>query len=140
MTAPHVFRSFPAQWRQAFTRTLHGRQAAGDDGPRRSGLSTTAIAVGFVLASYADTLTGENIRPGLERVAAGMGISVATVKRAVRDLHGAGWIATTEVGSYGRASVYKLTIPPLFDTATGEIPTPRNGVTSDTVTGGGRKP
>lgn len=133
--------SFTAQWRRRFCRARHGDH---------DGVGTVGVAVGLVLAEYADWATGENARPGLDRVADVVGCSTATVKRGIKMLVISGWIECTDRGSFGRASTYRLTIPPLVDTSSGEIHAPltgarvipwtrpgrdRNGLTGERVTG-----
>lgn len=120
--------SFISRWQGTFARSRHGVQV--------DGLTPVAVAVGMVMSEYADWTTGENIRPGHKRVAEVVGTSLATVKRSVSALESAGWLGCDERGTFGRASVYRLTIPPLVDTVTGELSMPqahRNGVTGDPV-------
>ena len=107
---------FVSRWRGAFTRTMHGLE--------RDGLTPAAVAVGLVLADYADWHTGGGIRPGRKRVALTVGVSVATVGRCIAALVAAEWLATDERGSFGRSSTYRLTIPPQEKTDTGEITPP----------------
>jgi DNA-binding transcriptional MocR family regulator len=91
------------------------------------GLTPTSVAVGLVMSEYADWATGGDIRPGRDRLAAVIGVSIATVTRSITALHTTGWITTDEVGTFGRTSVYRLTIPPLVIITTGEITTPITG-------------
>ena len=111
--------SFVSQWRRTFTKTSHGLTV--------DGISSTSVAVGLVLCEYADWQTGAGIRPGHERVARVVGASRATVKRSVAALVTAGWIESEDRGSFGRASTYRLTIPPLLVIGTGEITPPVTG-------------
>jgi hypothetical protein len=111
--------SFPSRWRYRFVRTAHGTTV--------DGISPTAVAVGMVLSEYADWNTGGGIRPGRQRVAAVVGVSVPTVTRSIAALTSTGWIATDERGSFGKASTYRLTIPALEDKSSGVISLPVSG-------------
>lgn len=134
--------SFPARWRKAFRNTAHGVST--------DGLTPASVAVGLLLSEYADWETGGSIRPGHDRLSRTVGISRATVKRCVAALIRAGWIALDDRGSFGRASTYRLEIPPLVVITTGEIQPPvtgspvsplgevaatRNGLTGAHITG-----
>lgn len=131
-------KSFPSTWRRAFTRTRHGTP--------HDVLTPTAVAVGLVMSEYASWETGGGIRPGHARIATVVGVSQATVKRAVALLLESGWIAEQQRGGFGRASVFQLVIPPLVDERDGTISSPvtgslvspwgsRNGVTGEPLTG-----
>ena len=73
--------------------------------------------VGMTLASYADYSTGENARPGINRLALATGRSSRTIMRALGELEEIGLVEQVMRGqSRGRnggglASVYRLTLP-----------------------------
>lgn len=77
--------------------------------------------VAFVLATYADTKTGANVRPGQKRLAIHTGISERAVRDHIRDLEEFGLIMLLIAGSsFGRsgkgmATLYQLTIPEQLD-------------------------
>lgn len=83
---------------------------------RASTLSIRTKGVAMIMASYANA-NGASIRPGHTQLAADTSVSVATLKRALAELHAAGFIDTVARGrSYGRggggfASEYRLTLP-----------------------------
>jgi len=104
----------------------------------------------MVMSEYADWDTGGDVRPGLERIAATVGVSVKTTKRCVTQLVTAEWLAIDARGSFGRATVYRLTVPALVNLSDGTVTPPvtgslvspldgtpdtRNGVTGVHVTG-----
>lgn len=112
---------FTSRWRRVFARTRHGG--------RFDCLTPTSVAVGMVLSEYADWETGAGARPGLERLAEVVGTSQKTVVRCVQALVASGWIEREERGTFGRATSYRLTIPPLVHLGSGEVHGPSNGVT-----------
>ncbi|MEQ4567998.1 hypothetical protein [Paenarthrobacter sp. CAP02] len=77
--------------------------------------------VAFVLATYADTKTGMNVRPGQKRLAIHAGISDRAVRDHLRDLEEFGLIKLLITGSsFGRsgkgmATIYQLTMPEQLD-------------------------
>ncbi len=92
---------FVARWREAIF---------------SSDLPQTVRHVGLVMAHYADTNTGRNVRPGADRVARGAGMSVRHVKRCRAILLKAGFLEEIVRGGspqagLRRASVFALTIP-----------------------------
>jgi hypothetical protein len=122
-------KAFTSRWRYTFARTPHSTAT--------DGIGSTAVAVGMVMSEYADWKTGSNIRPGHERLAAVVGVTKVAVKRSIKSLEIAGWIQTEQRGAFGRASVYKLRIPSLVDTVTGEISTSVTGSVGTTL---GKRP
>ncbi|PFH05768.1 hypothetical protein BX598_0382 [Micrococcaceae bacterium JKS001869] len=74
-------------------------------------------ALGLTLATYANTRTGTDIRPGVARLAADLGTSPRTIITGLGELERAGFLECVRRGStYGRggkgmASVYRLTLP-----------------------------
>ncbi|MGY2082791.1 helix-turn-helix domain-containing protein [Blastococcus sp. SYSU DS0539] len=79
---------------------------------RASGLGSRAIAVGMILATYANS-DGTNVRPSLERVAREMGVSPRTVYRGRDDVLKAGFLALVRASDPPKRPVaeYRLTIP-----------------------------
>jgi hypothetical protein len=79
--------------------------------------SLVTKCLALLLASYADTKTGENVRPSRELLARVSGSNVRTVSRATKILTDAGLLECVERASSGgrggspRAAVYRLTMP-----------------------------
>lgn len=77
----------------------------------------TKKLLGLIMATFADTRSGANVRPGVKRLAAAMGASERNTLRYVAALESEGWISCLRRGSsYGRggkgmASTYQLTVP-----------------------------
>jgi hypothetical protein len=139
--------SFPSRWRYVFVRAEHGLKV--------DGLNATSVAVGLVLSEFADWTTGGNVRPGHKMIARAIGTTLAPVKKSISALVSSGWLTIDDRGSFGRATTYRLVIPPLVSLTTGEITPPvtgsnltpwekpgedRNGVVSACVTGSNLTP
>ena len=95
------------EWLQTF------RAAAFDVSP---GKLSTAKAVGFMLATYADNTAGDNIHPGHDLIGQQLGMTPKTVGRCVASLESAGYLqrvrrGTQGAGGEGMAAVYRLTVP-----------------------------
>lgn len=97
----------------------------------------TARAVAFDLMTYADA-DGSNVHPGIERLEADTHASESTIKRALAELTGEGWIRCVIRGGRGRkANEYRLTIPMaamarLSDTRLSEYGLQRSPATRET--------
>ncbi|WP_040582641.1 helix-turn-helix domain-containing protein, partial [Sedimentibacter sp. B4] len=78
------------------------------------GLSPVQVTVLVMVATYAGA-DGGGAHPGWSRLTVDTGLDVRTVKRAVRDLVGLGWLEQTAVGGNqfgkGKANEYRLTEP-----------------------------
>ncbi|WP_404314357.1 helix-turn-helix domain-containing protein [Prescottella equi] len=102
---------------------------------RRVTLPPSAKFLGFVLATYADP-DGSRIRPGTERLARVMGVSVPTVKRSLAVLRSGGFIVRAKQGNRwaNQADEYRLTLPVelLEMQMLGPDETATLGITSDT--------
>lgn len=76
--------------------------------------------VALSAATYADTVTGANVRPGIARLIAVTGLGDSMVRRNLKALEGAGFMFMVASGSnYGRggkgaASEYQLTTPEIL--------------------------
>ncbi|OZE13356.1 hypothetical protein CH249_01935 [Rhodococcus sp. 05-2255-3B1] len=84
---------------------------------RRVSMPSGAMFLGLTLATYADT-NGSRVRPGTDRLARVMGVSVPTVKRGLATLRETGFIQRVKQGNRWahQADEYQLTVPPnLFD-------------------------
>lgn len=68
-------------------------------------------AIAFALASYGDTHTGENIRPGRETLAKGADASERTVSTTMQALQAAGFLALVKEHGPNRPTVYRLCVP-----------------------------
>jgi hypothetical protein len=79
-------------------------------------LGGTTVAVGFVLATYAN-IDGSSIRPSLETVADGLGMSRSAVDKAVARLRDEQWVIRERDNRLsGKPSEYRLNIPQKFRT------------------------
>jgi hypothetical protein len=85
----------------------------------RLGVSSTAVAL--VLATYANA-DGSSVRPGVSRVATGLGVSTRTVDRAMARLREEGYLLKVREGNSraGKADEYRLSLPLDLTTASGE--------------------
>ena len=102
---------------------------------RCPGSSASAIAVGLVLASYADFHDGSDARPSVATLATQTGRHPRSVRRALIDLADAGVIEC--VGTRGQVNVWQLIAPPagLYESITDPV-TPGNTPGVDPVTPG----
>lgn len=79
--------------------------------------SVVTKCLALLLATYADTKTGQNIRPSRELLARVSGSNVRTISRATKLLTDAGLLECVKRASSGgrggspRAAVYRLTMP-----------------------------
>lgn len=99
---------------------------------RQSALSPTERHVLHVLASFGDFITGERIRPSVDRIAHDTGYTSRTVFRALSTLESSGWV--TRHHQPGRPSTYDITPQdhPTPDTHSG-LPLTQCHPTPDTV-------
>lgn len=76
------------------------------------GISMALRGVLSLMATYATTKTGEDIRPSLSAVAERLGVHRPSLSRSVANAVRLGWLECTEDNSlHGKPSVYRLTIP-----------------------------
>jgi hypothetical protein len=78
---------------------------------RAEGMTTGSQHIALVLSTYGDG-DGRDIRPTIATLAAVTGRGQSTVKEALRYLREHGWVHQVSRGQTGRASEYRLTIPP----------------------------
>lgn len=78
--------------------------------PKGSPLTSTVVAVGMVLSTYADLGTGSNARPARGTMAKGVGVGVDTVHRALGALCALGWLERV-TSRPGHPVSYQLTVP-----------------------------
>lgn len=71
-------------------------------------VTTTEIAVAFILATYSDA-DGSSCFPEVETLARDVGKSASTIQRALRRLEQFGFIKTTP--RLGQSNSYQLTLP-----------------------------
>lgn len=86
-------------WQQAW------RQAPKD------GITPATVAVGFALATYADT-EGGSVRPSQGALARAVGVRRESAGRAVATLRRLGWVELVSAPQGRRPGVYRLTLPP----------------------------
>ncbi|MGY1914434.1 helix-turn-helix domain-containing protein [Blastococcus sp. SYSU DS0973] len=67
--------------------------------------------VALLLSTYANG-DGTSIRPTVETLAAVSGKGQSTIKESLKYLRDHGWVHQVSRGQTGRASAYRLTIPP----------------------------
>lgn len=77
-------------------------------------LSPNARLAACILASYADFQSG-HARPGLDRLAAGMGKKRSMATKGVMELRDNAWLEVVKRGRKGVASVYRLRTPDVAD-------------------------
>lgn len=110
VAAQHVAPSVPyvAQWRKALI---------------NAGLNARAIAIGTILAEYADFHTGMNARPSYATIAEHLGgCSSYTVARGVKDLKDAGLLTVTKKARNGYPATYLLVFPEESTPSTSALP------------------
>lgn len=109
------------------------------DALRDAPVSINAVAVGAIAATFADYGTGRAMRAGHVRLADGARTSIDTVRRAVRELVGAGLMEWDGAATWpGRARSYNLVIPATGGTGamrTGSTRAGRSGSTGSTRAG-----
>lgn len=79
---------------------------------RKCDLSTAAVAVAAICATFADYGTGENMRAGNETIARASGLADRRTREMMAELRDAGLLLWDGVRTYpGRARCYRLTLP-----------------------------
>ena len=89
--------SFVSAWTQAF------RDSVSPGGPAR--------VTGYALATFANA-DGSSVRPGMARLMLATDLGRSTLRRALPALIGDGWLVEVTPGTTGRATEYRLTLPP----------------------------
>ena len=80
------------------------------------GVSLSLQGAMSIMATYATTESGGDVRPSLARVAARTGLSRSALSRHVADAVALGWLERVQDRSAdGKPSVYRLTVPAGLD-------------------------
>lgn len=80
------------------------------------GVSLSLRGAMSIMATYATTESGGDVRPSLARVAARTGLSRSALSRHVADAVALGWLERVQDRSAdGKPSVYRLTVPAGLD-------------------------